>query len=70
MQTQKEIIMEHLKKHGKITAWEAITKYHITRTAHYIYQLKKEGVKIETVIKKGTKNRPYAEYIYRKDDTE
>ena len=68
MQTQKEIIRQHLEEYGKITAWDAITKYHITRTAHYIYQLKKEGMKIHTVLKKGKANRPYAEYRYEKEN--
>lgn len=68
MQTQKEIIREHLLKHGKITSWEAIEKYHITRLAHYIYLLKKDGMDISSTMKKGNKNRPYAEYRFRKEN--
>lgn len=44
--TQENIILNHLKEHGSISSWTAITEYHITRLSAYILNLKKEGVKI------------------------
>ena len=35
--TQKEVILEHLRKYGSITSMEAIEKYHITRLAAVIF---------------------------------
>ena len=45
--TQKDKIYNHLLKHGKITAWEAIQKYRITRLSQYIYMMRKEGKQID-----------------------
>ena len=39
MSTQKEQVLAHLKKHKKITSWEAIKRYNITRLAAIIYDL-------------------------------
>ena len=44
----KEIILEHLQKHGSITSLEAIEQYHCTRLSHYIYLLRKDGYVIES----------------------
>jgi len=46
--TQKEQILHHLEKRGKITSWEAIQKYRITRISEYIRQLRAEGYVITT----------------------
>jgi hypothetical protein len=39
MSTQKQQVLAHLKKHKKITSWEAIQKYNITRLAAHIFEL-------------------------------
>ena len=39
----KEIILEHLMKHGNITSLEAIEKYKCTRLSQYILLLRKDG---------------------------
>ena len=44
----KEIILEHLQKHGSITSLEAIERYKCTRLSHYIYTLRKEGHVMES----------------------
>lgn len=44
--TQTEIVLEHLKKHGNITTWQAIQKYGITRLSAKIFNLRKQGFKI------------------------
>ena len=37
----EQIILNHLKIHGSITSWEAISLYHCTRLGHYILMLRK-----------------------------
>ena len=51
--TQKEMILSHLQEYGKITSWEAIKEYGVTRLSQYIYLLRKEGltIKADVVIK-------------------
>ena len=46
--TQEKIVLKHLLKHGKITPWEAIQKYRITRLGAIIYNLKKKGYNISS----------------------
>lgn len=45
--TQKEMILSHLQEYGKITSWEAIKEYGVTRLSQYIYLLRKEGLAIK-----------------------
>ena len=53
VKTQREAIMWHLKTYGKITSWEAIKEYGVTRLSNIIYKLKNEGYNIRTnLIKK------------------
>lgn len=60
--TQKELVLAHLKKRKRITSWDAIQKYGITRLAHYIYELKREH-KIERVME-CAEGRKWAKYVY------
>lgn len=41
--TQKERILDHLKKYGSITTWESFERYGDTRLSDKIYRLKKDG---------------------------
>lgn len=47
-ETQKSLVLYHLKNQKSITSWEAITKYHITRLSAVIYDLRHEGYDIQT----------------------
>ena len=49
-ETQRQIVIKELKKYPKkgITAWDMITKYHITRLSGIIFVLKKQGFQIST----------------------
>lgn len=40
--SQKDIVLNHLKKHGKISTIECYDKYKITDLQHAIYLLRKE----------------------------
>ena len=46
--TQRKQILEHLKKHGKITSMEAFELFGCTRLSGRIYHLKAEGYTILT----------------------
>lgn len=66
MSTKYEKVLEHLKKHGSITSWEAITKYRATRLSDIIFRLRKEGHIIETLPEKNTDGAgTHAKYIYK-----
>ena len=43
---QKELVMNHLTKHGSISSMQAFSLYHITRLAAVVYDLREDGVNI------------------------
>lgn len=49
---QKEEVLKHLNEFGQITSMDAINLYGITRLAHHIYLLRKEGNFISTYNKR------------------
>lgn len=57
---QKDMILNHLLKHGSITPLEAMERYGIMRLSAIVYRLKKDGTTIVTEMVKG-KNRFGAE---------
>lgn len=69
--TQKERILEHLKKYGSITTWESFELYGDTRLSDKIYQLKKDGYSFgEEWIKKENrfgKQIEFKKYILREE---
>ncbi len=48
-ETQKSMVLYHLKNQPSLTSWEAIMKYHITRLSAVIYDLRHEGYEIQTI---------------------
>ena len=44
--TQKDIVLNHLRKYGSISTLECINKYEILDLQHAIYLLRKENYKI------------------------
>ena len=52
VKTQREAIMWHLKTYGKITSWQAIKEYGVTRLADIILTLRNEGYNIKTKLVK------------------
>lgn len=56
MANQREMILQHMKKHGSITHLEADQEYGIARLAARISDLRRQGVAIKSEIKTG-KNR-------------
>lgn len=60
-QSKKAQILNHLKTYGSITSWEAIEKYHATRLAAIIKELRNEGYNIVTTMQSNGETR-YALY--------
>lgn len=46
--TQEKAVLLHLKRHGSITSWDAITLFGATRLSAIIYNLRHDGWNIET----------------------
>ena len=70
--SQKGIVLDHLKRNGKISSWEAIQEYHITRLAAVIALLREDGHKIDSIPQytqkaDGSRGRKYALYVLRKE---
>ena len=59
--SQNQMVLEHLEKHSSITGWDAISKYHITRLAARIRNLKDSGHNIITVMEYA-ESRRWAKY--------
>ena len=49
--TQREVILNHFKKHKTITSWEAIMEYGITKVNSVIYHLRQDGYRITSTSK-------------------
>ena len=48
MKSQKQEILEYIKKHGSISSWEAYSKLGITQLGARLDQLRKDGYLFET----------------------
>lgn len=62
--TQNELILEHLKKHGKINWLEAFEHYNSSRLAARIYDLRQDGHNIQKFSKRLKNKKIVAEYKY------
>jgi len=60
--TQKQKVLAHLLTLGKISPLEAFGVYGIFRLASCIYDLKKDGFEIQTILKRDLNKKPYAVY--------
>lgn len=62
--TQEKIILEHLKRRGRITSYEAFLEYRITRLSGRIFELRAKGYDIATTME--SKNgKHYAVYTLK-----
>lgn len=67
MLAQREKIREFLIKHHKISSWEAINKFRITRLGAHIYELRRQGMNIHGQRKRNSGTGTwYTEYQYDK----
>lgn len=67
--TQKQRILEHLKKYGSITTWDSFELYGDTRLSDKIYRLKKDNYEFdeEWISKKNRYGKPvtFKKYILK-----
>ncbi len=63
MASQIDIVHSTLITEGKIDSWSAITRFHITRLAEYIRQLRAMGLNIVSNWKEKDGKR-WVEYVY------
>tara|TARA_R100000656_G_scaffold72136_2_gene53885 strand:+ start:8987 stop:9193 length:207 start_codon:yes stop_codon:yes gene_type:complete len=61
-QTQNDMILAHLKKHGKIDFWQALYKCKSSRLAARIYDLRQDGHNIQKFSKRLKNKKIVAEY--------
>ena len=60
--TQEDIVLNHLRKYGTITSFDAFEKYRITRLAVSIHSLRKKGYNIDTYNVLSSNGRRYGLY--------
>lgn len=63
--SQLELVHSHLQNTGKISSWEAIQSYRITRLAEYIRQLREKGLAIKSEWRENN-GKNFVEYILEK----
>lgn len=65
-------ILSYMKKNGSITSWDAIQRFGDTRLSSKIFNLKKRGHNIVTLIEENTDSdgntSRYARYIYKGEE--
>lgn len=61
--TQKEAIRRHLESGRSITPLEALHEYGTIRLGAHIHELRKEGMRIRTIMRRSFNGRTYAEYV-------
>jgi len=64
-ESQRQAVIEHLKKKKSLTSWEAIQLYGITRLASIIFNLRAEGYSIFTKKEQNDKSK-WARYVLMK----
>lgn len=63
--TQEAIILDHLKKYGSITTYEAFINYRITRLSGRIFDLKRHGADIVKQTESTKDGTRYAVYYLK-----
>lgn len=69
-ESQKDTVLDYLKKHYIINSFECFMKLQITDLQHAIYELRKEGYNItdQWVQKKNNKGRFVRFKVYKLED--
>ena len=62
MDTQLDQVRKELVKQGRITSWEAIQKFRITRLSAYINMLREMGMDIHSQWKQNAEGKRWVEY--------
>lgn len=67
--SQKDMIREHLKVHGRITQLEALKLYGCMRLGARVYELKRAGFPVAPTTKVLSSGKRITEYVYHGCDT-
>jgi hypothetical protein len=59
--TQQQMVLDHMKRNGSITSWDAITDYHITRLSGITFNLRNQGYYITSTMETNG-DKHYARY--------
>lgn len=66
---KSQLVKDHLLEHGSITSWEAIQSYGATRLSSIIFNLRKNGYDIETIMREETDRYgntcKFANYVFK-----
>lgn len=60
--SHKDAVLGHLKERSTITPMEALTVYGIFRLAPRIHELRRDGHKIQTILREDSVGKRYAQY--------
>ena len=70
--TKIELVRQHLLINGEITSWQAIEMYGATRLSAIIFELRKRGYDIRTIMREGTdrygNTSQYANYVLKGEE--
>lgn len=66
--TQEYIILNHIIKHGGITAIESVQEYAITRLSARIFNLREMGIPIKNVRQKSRNGKRFVRYELEESD--
>lgn len=66
--TQEYIILNHIIKHGGITAIESVQEYAITRLSARIFDLREMGIPIKNVRQKSRNGKRFVRYELEESD--
>jgi len=58
----KEVVLTHLKERSTITPMEALTVYGIFRLAPRVHELRRDGHRIQTIMREDLVGKRYAQY--------
>lgn len=65
-----ELVLKHLERYGSITSWRAIKSYRVTRLSSIIFNLKRKGYDIRTIMMDSDSeySSRYAKYVMLKEN--
>ena len=69
--TKTKQVLQHLQKYGTITSWQAIQQYGATRLSAIVFNLKRYGYDIRTIMMEDTDRNGntcrYAKYVLSRE---
>lgn len=70
--TQRKMVLNHLKENGSITSMEAFQLYGVTRLSSIIHAFKQQGIMIGTIMQSGRtrygRSCKYAKYVLAREE--